>query len=63
MFAAATKELLAAGVEVSYGKGVKSGFKIGPKDGGYYISFSDEDFDALLGEYLREKVSNLLYKA
>jgi V/A-type H+-transporting ATPase subunit E len=63
VFAAATKELLAAGVEVAYGKGVKSGFKIGPKDGGYYISFSDEDFDALLGEYLREKVSNLLYKA
>ncbi len=63
VFAAAAKELLAAGVEVSYGKGVKSGFKIGPKDGGYYISFSDEDFDALLGEYLREKVSNLLYKA
>ena len=63
VFAAATQELLAAGVEVAYGKGVKSGFKIGPKDGGYYISFSDEDFDALLGEYLREKVSNLLYKA
>ncbi|MBR5454436.1 MAG: hypothetical protein IKV60_01420 [Rikenellaceae bacterium] len=63
VFAAAAKELLAAGVEVAYGKGVKSGFKIGPKDGGYYISFSDEDFDALLGEYLREKVSNLLYKA
>ena len=63
VFAAAAKELLAAGVEVAYGKGVKSGFKIGLKDGGYYISFSDEDFDALLGEYLREKVSNLLYKA
>lgn len=62
-FAAATKELLAAGVEVSYSKGVKSGFKIGPQDGGYYISFADEDFDALLGEYLRDKVSTLLYKA
>ncbi len=62
-FAGAAKELLAAGVEVSFGKGVKSGFKIGPKDGGYYISFADEDFDALLGEYLRDKVSNLLYKA
>jgi V/A-type H+-transporting ATPase subunit E len=62
-FAAATKELLAAGVEIAYSKGVKSGFKIGPKEGGYYISFADEDFDALLGEYLREKVSTLLYKA
>lgn len=62
-FEGAAKELLAAGVEVSYGKGVKSGFKIGPKDGGYYISFADEDFDALLGEFLRDKVSKLLYKA
>lgn len=62
VFAAATKELLAAGVEVSYSKNVKSGFKIGAKDGGYYISFADEDFDALLGEYLRDKVSTLLYK-
>ncbi|MBE6209679.1 MAG: hypothetical protein E7128_05545 [Rikenellaceae bacterium] len=62
-FAASTKELLEAGVEVAYSKGVKSGFKIGPKEGGYYISFADEDFDALLGEYLRDKVSTLLYKA
>ncbi len=62
-FAASTKELLEAGVEVAYSKGVKSGFKIGLKEGGYYISFADEDFDALLGEYLRDKVSTLLYKA
>ena len=62
-FAASTKELLAAGVEVSFSKSVKSGFKIGAKDGGFYISFADEDFDALLGEYLRDKVSTLLYKA
>ena len=41
----------------------KSGFKVGAKDGGYYISFSDADFDALLGEYLREKVSDMLFKA
>ena len=44
-------------------KEVKSGFKVGAKDGGYYISFSDADFDALLGEYLREKVSDMLFKA
>ena len=62
-FEGAAKEMLSAGVEVAYGKGVKSGFKIGPKDGGYYISFADEDFDALLGEFLRDKVSKLLYKA
>lgn len=56
-----TKELLAAGVEVGYSKNVKSGFKVGAKNGGYYISFSDEDFNALLGEYLRDKVAALIF--
>jgi V/A-type H+-transporting ATPase subunit E len=55
-------ELLKAGVEVGYSKEVKTGFKVGEKGGGYYISFTDESFDALLQEYLREKVANLLYK-
>jgi V/A-type H+-transporting ATPase subunit E len=58
----ASAELLKAGVEVGYSKDVKTGFKLGEKNGGYYISFTDESFDALLKEYLREKVSNMLYK-
>lgn len=49
------------GVEIEFSEGVKSGFKIGPKDGGYYISFTDEGFEALLGEYLRPKVAQILY--
>ena len=56
------EELLKAGVEVGYSKDVKTGFKVGEKGGGYYISFTDESFDALLKEYLREKVANMLYK-
>lgn len=62
-FEKSAKELLAAGIEVGYSKDVKSGFKVGAKGGGYYISFSDESFDALFKEYLREKVSQMLYKA
>ena len=58
----AAAELLKAGIEVGYSKDVKSGFKVGEKDGGYYISFTDESFDALFQEYLREKVANMLYK-
>ena len=58
-FEAAAKELLAAGVEVGYSKEVRTGFKVGAKDGGYYISFSDQDFDALLKEYLRDKAAGL----
>ena len=55
-------ELAKAGIEVGYTKDIKTGFKLGEKNGGYYIAFTDESFDALLKEYLREKVSNLLFK-
>ncbi len=55
-------ELAKAGIEVGYTKDIKTGFKLGEKDGGYYIAFTDENFDALLKEYLREKVSNILFK-
>lgn len=62
-FEKSARELLAAGIEVGYSKQVRSGFKVGPREGGYYISFSDADVEALLGEYLRDKVSRLLFKA
>ena len=43
-----------------YGVDIES---IPGKNGGYYISFSDESFEALLGGYLREKVAGLIFKA
>lgn len=58
---ASAKELMNEGVEITYTSAIKSGFRIAPKDGGYYISFTDADFDALLGEYLRPKVSEILF--
>lgn len=61
VFEASAKELLAAGIEVGYSKDVRNGFKVGQKDGGYYIAFTDESFAALMQEYLREKVSKLLF--
>ena len=60
---ASDKSLLAAGVEVGWSKEVKTGFKVGTKGGGYYISFSDEDVENLLSEYLRDRVSQMLFKA
>ena len=62
-FEQAAKELLKEGIEVGYSKEVKSGFRISEKDGGYYISFADADLEALVSEYLREKVSNMLFGA
>lgn len=60
---AVAKALLSEGIEVGYSADVKSGFKVGEKNGGYYISFSDESFSALLNDYLREKVAQLIFKA
>lgn len=62
-FEASAKELLNNGIEVGYSKEVKTGFRVGAKEGGYYISFADADVEALLSEYLRDKVSTLLFKA
>ncbi|MDR2891436.1 MAG: hypothetical protein LBV18_07600 [Alistipes sp.] len=53
--------LLAEGVEVGYSPAVGSGFRVGEKGGGYYIGFSDENLEALLGGYLRERVSEILF--
>lgn len=50
------------GLEVSFAKNLKSGFKIGPSDGSYIISFTDEDFTNFLKSYLRPKTSQLLFE-
>lgn len=57
----AVKALLAEGIEVGYSERVKSGFKVAPKEGGFYVSFTEEDFSALLAEYLKEKVIKMLF--
>lgn len=57
----ASKALLSEGVEVGYSEKVKTGFKVAPKEGGYYISFTEEDFSALLAEYLKEKITKMLF--
>ncbi len=54
--------IMDAGVELSYSNGVKSGFRIGPKDGGYRISFTGADFEALLGEYLKPRLAQLVFE-
>ncbi len=61
VLASAATNNLNAGLEITFDNKVKSGFKIGPKDGSYYVSFTDADFQALLNEYLRPKVAELLF--
>lgn len=40
---------------------VKSGFRIGPKDGSYFISFTEQDFAGFFKSYMRSKTSELLF--
>ena len=42
-------------------KGLSKGFKIGPRDGGYQISFTADDFTSLIGEYLRPATKKILF--
>ena len=52
---------LKGNVEASFSKKVAGGFTIGPKDGGYFISFTDETFNALISEYLRPATKKILF--
>ena len=50
------------GLKLSYSKNVKSGFKVGPSNGSYIISFTDEDFNNFFKAYLRPKSTELLFE-
>jgi V/A-type H+/Na+-transporting ATPase subunit E len=48
--------------EIAFSQNIKSGFKIGPADESYLISFTDDDFINFLKGYLRPKTSQLLFE-
>lgn len=58
---AKVQKLCTAGLDVTFSKNLDSGFKIGPKAEGYMLSFTNEDFKALIGEFLRPKTRTLLF--
>jgi len=62
-FAAGAKHALDRGVEVAFDAGVTSGFKVGPRNGSYYLTFTEQDFLNLFKEYLRPKVRTMLFGA
>ena len=60
-FSGKAAQELGKGVELSYSERIKGGFKIGPKDGGYLVSFTDSDFEHLFQSYLRPRLIELLF--
>lgn len=53
--------ILKSGVKADFSKKVAGGFTIGPKDGSWFISFTDETFKALISEYLRPATKKILF--
>lgn len=62
-FTAKTGKELNANIELSYNDNIKGGFKVGPADGSYKISFSEEDFENFFKSYLRPKTIEMLFSA
>lgn len=53
--------IIGKGIETEFSKKVAGGLRIGPKDGSYFISLTDEAFAALIGEYLRPASKKILF--
>ena len=59
--AAGLDKELKSSVNIDYAKNIAGGFKIAPKDGGYFISFADGAFEKMFSEYLRPAAKKILF--
>ncbi len=55
------RQMLSAGLNVVYDEKTGKGFRIGPADNSYIISFTEEDFENFFHTYLRPRTIKLLY--
>lgn len=53
--------ILSHGVKATFSKKIGGGFTIGPADGSYFISLTDETFNSLIAAYLRPATKKLLF--
>ena len=48
-------------VKVDYSKKMNGGFKVAPRDGGYVLQFTDDEFIQLIANYLRPATKKILF--
>ena len=48
-------------VKVDYSKKMNGGFKVSPREGGYMLQFTDEEFTQLIANYLRPATKKILF--
>jgi V/A-type H+/Na+-transporting ATPase subunit E len=55
------KNILESGVELKFQSRMDGGFKIGPKDNSFVLSFSDRDFNQFFQSFLRPRAKEILF--
>ena len=55
------RKKLGSGLKADFTKKVAGGFSIGPKDGSWFVSMTDETFRDLIAEYLRPVTRKFLF--
>lgn len=58
-----TREMAQEGIHIQYDNRLHDGFRIGPADGSYVVSFTAEDFERFFRAYLRPQIDKLLFEA
>lgn len=60
-FSNKSKELLDNSLVIDFDGKLNNGFRIGPADDNYMISFTDKDFETFFLDYLRPRTKELLF--
>jgi len=60
-FATELTKILKNGIDVSFSGNLRGGFQIGPKDGSYKISLTEDDFNEFFKQYLSAKTRDFLF--
>ncbi|MDZ4181800.1 MAG: V-type ATP synthase subunit E family protein [Candidatus Cloacimonadaceae bacterium] len=63
LFIDSLKKMFDGGLKVDFSPLMKNGFSISPKDGGYKLNFTDEDFANLFKTYLRPRTGKILFES
>ncbi len=61
-FKAQASDLLTKGLEIKFEERMDGGFKIGPKDKSFIVSFTDKDFHGFFQSFLKPMTKEILFK-
>jgi len=61
-FVSSLKESFDQKLEIDFSPQIKAGFTISPLEGGYKLSFTDEDFAQLFKNFLRPRTAKILFE-